>query len=255
MVLTALSLSDKGRDLATTVQRNADKDTFSSINILPHICKEPIPIAKILISKDHKLNDEAPGLVIFTSGTTGPPKGALYNRSMLSSGRGGIVDWYDLTPKDVVYHGLPVHHATGIGVTLLPFIIAGACIEFHAGEFKPERVWSRWLKGGITIFSGVPTMYARLMQYFDTHIAKLPKEHRGRYIMAAREVRIMFSGSAAIPQPLQAKWIKVLGGRRILERYGSTEAGAVFAVEDTDLDIPDVSDIFDSCSDECVLIL
>lgn len=97
------------------------------------------------------------------------------------------------------------------------------------------------MKGGITIFSGVPTIYARLMQYYEKHIATLSEHQRRKYVSAVRAVRILFSGSAALPQPLQAKWIKILGGRRILERYGSTEAGAVFAVEDGDKENPDVS--------------
>lgn len=55
-------------------------------------------------------------------------------------------------------HCLPVHHVTGIGTTFMPFVLAGATVEFRSGGFEPAAVWERWREGEVTLYSGVPTM-------------------------------------------------------------------------------------------------
>jgi len=82
----------------------------------------------IYISCDCYLNINAAGLVIFTSGTTGPPKGAVKRRGFLTETAQSLVDAYELKPNDVMLHTLPVHHATGIGVNLMPWLMCGGCV-------------------------------------------------------------------------------------------------------------------------------
>ncbi|KAF7719779.1 Uncharacterized protein PECH_006882 [Penicillium ucsense] len=170
--------------------------------------------------------------VIFTSGTTGPPKGAVQRRTWLTGNAEADADFYRITEQDVVLHVLPVHHASGVGLTFLPFIIAGACIEFRSGSFDAAWTWERWRRGGLSFFSGVPTIYMRLMRYFEEAIASRPPEERVEYVAGARNIRTMLCGSSALPGPVQDFW-ENLRQLPILIRYGATEFGTVIK---TDLD-------------------
>ncbi|KAK5110251.1 hypothetical protein LTR62_006104 [Meristemomyces frigidus] len=200
--------------------------------------------AEIKISSDPPLSDAAPGVVIFTSGTTGPPKGAVMRRSYIFADALGVTDHYALSPADVLLHILPVHHATGLGIMFFPFLIAGAVLEFRSGGFSEAWVWNRWRQGGSTFFSGVPTIYMRLRRYYQNVLAKLPRGEREEFIAGARRLRACICGTSALPGPIADFWTDLLG-KKILLRYGATEIGAVFKVPyctaDTDLVVPDGS--------------
>ena len=128
----------------------------------------------------------------------------------------------------MVLHFLPVHHATGITVTLLPFLYSGGCIEFRSGGFDPAWTWERIKKADLDFFSGVPTIYMRLMQYYEQHLRQNPESEE--YAKGARRIRAMLCGTSALPRPLQQKWTALRHGEGILTRYGGTEFGNAFSV-------------------------
>ncbi|KAL5339985.1 hypothetical protein BJX70DRAFT_397222 [Aspergillus crustosus] len=210
----------------------------------------PLPASKLHISSSPVPNMNTASLIIYTSGTTGPPKAAIQRRSYIASAAEDIADQYRLTEDDTVLHTLPVHHATGIGITFLPFLVSGACVEFRNGRagagagagsgsgFDPAWTWDRFRKGGITVFSGVPTMYIRLMRYFESHLAISPdstapttppqkQRECESYIAGARRIRVFLCGTSALPAPVQEFWMRILDGRQILTRFGGTEFHAV----------------------------
>ncbi|KAL3457028.1 hypothetical protein BJX64DRAFT_293538 [Aspergillus heterothallicus] len=236
----AKSLVLRSRSVAIICSQNAASlaqgiaNAVSPINAIPTLTIHPhlllsTPLAphSITISSDTVPNINAPALVIFTSGTTGPPKGAVQRRSYLTSAAEDVIDQYRLTESDTVLHVLPVHHATGIGITFLPFLLSGACVEFRAGSFDPAWTWDRWRKGGITVFSGVPTIYMRMMREFEGRIASLPEMERAEYVAGARRLRVLLCGTSALPKPVCDFWRGILGGKDILTRYGGTEFHAV----------------------------
>ena len=139
-------------------------------------------------------------------------------------------DHYLVQESDIVLHVLPVHHVTGITATLLPFLWRGGCIEFRSGGFDPAWTWERFKQGNLSHFSGVPTIYMRLMQHYDRQLMKLPAKELSNYNDGAKTVRVMMCGTSALPRPLQNKWTKVRDGKHILTRYGGTEFGNVFSV-------------------------
>ncbi|KAH8949670.1 hypothetical protein BDL97_10G043600 [Sphagnum fallax] len=110
---------------------------------------------------------------------------------------------------------------------LLAPLHVGASVDFMP-KFSTRGVWQRWresyasegkkVEPNITVFSGVPTMYVRLLQGYDTMDAKLQKISSN----AARQLRLMMCGSSALPEPVMEKWEQVTG-LRLLERYGMTE--------------------------------
>ncbi|RFU31222.1 hypothetical protein B7463_g5091, partial [Scytalidium lignicola] len=239
-VLTSQRCMKLGNALAKEISSDFNP-RFHSIDIRPHLFRPTLEPSDIIVSSDHFLDYYGSGLVIFTSGTTGPPKGAVKRRSFLDSSAQMMADLYNLGPDDTVMHNLPVHHATGISTTFAPFLQSGSCIEFHSSGFDPANVWERWRRGGLTLFSGVPTMYMRLMRYFETNICKLPTHEMEEYIAAARNFKGLLCGTSALPFSLQQKWSALLGGKKILERYGTTEFSGAFTVQPGDTNCPDGS--------------
>ena len=161
--------------------------------------------------------------MIFTSGTTGRPKGSVLRRAYIHESALVVADSFDITSDDILLHTLPVHHATGLGTSFFPFLNSGACIEFRTGSFDPAWVWNRLREGDITVFSGVPTMYMRLMWHYQKEVASKPASERKTYIDGVGKLRSCLCGSSALQQPLQDFWTDIRGGNPILVRYGSSE--------------------------------
>ncbi|KAL2441127.1 Acyl-CoA ligase oryP [Exophiala dermatitidis] len=240
-VLTATPALGLGEALEKEIRATTNPDFFSiPINTIE---REPvIAIDAIRISSNKWHDPNAPGVVIFTSGTTGPPKGAVLRRAAMTEGSMSFAQQIGLQESDVLLHLLPVHHATGIWVSFFPFLQTGACIEFRSGSFSPEWTWNRWRQGGLTFFTGVPTIYMRMMRYFQEHIAKLSAADSEAYRAAAAAFKVCLCGSSALPRPIADFWHRLMNGRRIIQRYGSTEMGVIFnmSVDPTE-DIPDGS--------------
>lgn len=238
----AMLCSDPAMDLGTAVQSLVRKQNpqsgFASISISPSINNPPLQPTQIKVSSDKYLSDNAAGVVIFTSGTTGPPKGAVMRRGFIHDTALAVSDHYGLGPGDTLLHVLPVHHATGVGINFFPAIYSGCLIEFRSGSFSAEWLWERWRKGGVTIFSGVPTIYMRMMRYFEQNLAELPNVTE--YLHGARSIKACLCGTSALPKPIADFWAQILG-KRIVLRYGATEIGAVFKVRLGDEKVPDGS--------------
>jgi malonyl-CoA/methylmalonyl-CoA synthetase len=198
--------------------------------IASHLRPTLLPSDEMAISSGPVPDMNAAALVIFTSGTTGPPKGAVQRRSYISGNGEADAAYYRITDKDTVLHVLPVHHASGVGLTFLPFLAAGACIEFRCGSFDTAWTWERWRRGGLTFFSGVPTIYMRMMRYYEENISHQAPEIRDQYVAGARQMRAMLCGTSALPGPVQEFWHNIRD-KPILTRYGATEFGAVIKTE------------------------
>src|SRR5438067_8943621 len=157
------------------------------------------------------LTPEDPALLLYTSGTTGRPKGALLDHgNLLAQGR-GVVEAWRWTAEDRLVLALPLFHVHGLAIALHGSLIAGGCAVLV--PFSPENV-VRELQAGGTMFFGVPAMYQRLAEYLDSNPADL------------RHVRLFVAGSAPLPATLFERCERVLG-QPVLERYGITEGGIV----------------------------
>lgn len=218
---------DFARALEGEIRRTHDKD-FSCIPIQSTFEGSAIPLSDILVSSDDYLDPNAPGLVIFTSGTTGPPKGAVLRRAAITDGVIAQGRGFRLSDQDTLLHCLPVHHATGIWINFFMFLLAGACVEFKSGTFDPQWTWDRFRRGGLAYFSGVPTVYMRMMRYFEEHIRELPDKDVDSYKSGLLGLKACLCGTSALPKPISDWWTGMLGGRRIIQRYGATEIGVVF---------------------------
>jgi malonyl-CoA/methylmalonyl-CoA synthetase len=163
------------------------------------------------------VSDACEALILFTSGTTGRPKGARLSHGNLSSLSELLGRAWAFEPRDRLMHVLPLHHLHGIGISLLVSLLAGAR-TLMLPRFEPEEIWERMDE--VTVLMGVPTQHRRLLDAYDA----LPEAERDRYLTAARSLRLVTSGSAALPESLARRWAHLVG-QPPLERYGMTEVG------------------------------
>jgi malonyl-CoA/methylmalonyl-CoA synthetase len=155
--------------------------------------------------------DEAPALIVYTSGTTGPPKGAVLPRRAIASNLDALAEAWEWTNEDRLAHGLPLFHVHGLVLGVLGVLRRGGSVV-HLGRFSSQAV-AEAFEDGATMLFGVPTMYHRLAADAEADPA---------LAHALRRARLLVSGSAALPAA-EHRRIERLSGQRIVERYGMTE--------------------------------
>ncbi|CRG86582.1 Acyl-CoA synthetase family member 3, mitochondrial [Talaromyces islandicus] len=161
-------------------------------------------------------------LMIYTSGTTSNPKGCVTTHKNITFQASCLVQAWKYSPSDRLIHVLPLHHVHGIINGLTASFLSGATVEMYP-KFDPKTIWERWQdKGSSTMFMAVPTIYSRLVDYFDSHIRSTDAETSSRE--GAKALRLIVSGSAALPTPIKTKFAEITG-QVLLERYGMTEIG------------------------------
>ncbi len=166
---------------------------------------------------------DRPALMIYTSGTTGRPKGAVHTHGSLAAMVDGMVAAWGWTAADRTVLVLPLNHVHGLVNVTLTALAVGATCEAPGG-FDATRVWERLASGEVTVFMAVPTVYARLVAAWSD----APAATQAHWSDGAAGLRLMVSGSAALPVSTLDEWRR-LTGHTLLERYGMTELGMVLS--------------------------
>lgn len=152
--------------------------------------------------------------LLYTSGTTGKPKGARITHRNLISSASALAEIWALGPGDVLLHALPVYHAHGLLTSINTMLASGGAVRLLPG-FDIDRVLAALSQ--TTLMMGVPTYYARMLAD-----SRLPEALGQRF-------RFAISGSSPLPVAL-AREFSETAGVPLLERYGSTETAIVVAV-------------------------
>nr|XP_043616690.1 probable CoA ligase CCL8 [Erigeron canadensis] len=174
-----------------------------------------------------KVEDDDPALILYTSGTTGKPKGVVHTHSSILAQVKTLSMAWEYTSNDCFLHCLPLHHVHGLFNALFAPLYAGSMVEFMP-KFSVRGIWQRWresypkdgtkIDDAITVFTGVPTMYTRLIQGYEA----MDPELQVASASAGSQLRLMMCGSSALPLPVMQQW-ETITGHRLLERYGMTE--------------------------------
>ncbi len=158
-------------------------------------------------------------LIVFTSGTTSLPKGVVWTHGMLDAQIQALVRAWDWQASDSIPLFLPLHHIHGILNILACALWSGACVE-PFDHFDAEAILARVRSQAYSVFMAVPTLYVKLLQILET----LPSREQDIYRQAFGAMRLMVSGSAALPVRVHQQW-RDLTQQVLLERYGMTEIG------------------------------
>ncbi|MCU0647179.1 MAG: acyl-CoA synthetase [Gemmatimonadaceae bacterium] len=162
---------------------------------------------------------ERRAMMLYTSGTTGRPKGVVHTHGTLAAQIASLIDAWAWTAADHTLLVLPLHHVHGIVNVTCCALAVGAQLTMHA-RFDASSTWALLQTRRLTCLHAVPTIWARLLAAYD---AMSPDEQRqSRAAVAA--LRLIVSGSAALPVLVLERW-RALSGHTLLERYGMTEIG------------------------------
>ena len=155
---------------------------------------------------------DMPCLVVYTSGSTGHPKGAVHDHGHLACPVESVAkNVYDLRPEDRLFSAPRLYFAYGLGNSVLAPLGAGASSILLAERPTPALVAEVFRKYRPTIFFGVPTMFRMLIEYV-----------RQGNLLDASSLRFSISAGEVLPTATWNEW-KELTGTEILESIGTTE--------------------------------
>ena len=165
-----------------------------------------------------RADSDAPLLVLYTSGTTGSPKGAVLTARNIAGTLDGLARAWGWTDRDVLVHALPLFHVHGLCLGLFGTLRRGSSLRWHP-KFAPDALAAEFSRGATMLFA-VPTMYHRLAEAGERDASI------GRSL---RNARLLVSGSAPLAVREHQR-IEALTGQRVVERYGLTETLIICSV-------------------------
>ncbi len=171
----------------------------------------PVPVPEI--------SRERRAMILYTSGTTSRPKGVVTTHANIAAQIESLVEAWEWSSKDRILLCLPLHHVHGIINVVGCALWSGAACDMLP-RFDVAAVWDRIAGGTLTLFMAVPTVYSKLIADWE---AASPAR-RAELSQACATLRLMVSGSAALPVSTLERW-KEISGHTLLERYGMTEIG------------------------------
>jgi len=171
------------------------------------------------ITCNEKNKSDEDALIIFTSGTTGKPKGVVLTHKNIEAMVTNLIHAWEWTKNDQILLVLPLHHVHGVINVLACAVWSGACC--YMSQFNALKTWDFFIQSQtLTLFMAVPTIYVKLIEAYST----FDPEKKLAATASLQRLRLMVSGSAALPEPVFNSWFN-LSGHRLLERYGMTEIG------------------------------
>ena len=183
---------------------------------------ELLSVGDVLAEEPQELpliDSERRAMMLFTSGTTNKPKGVVSTHKTIYAQITTLITAWEWSENDVIPLFLPLHHIHGIINILSCGLWSGATVHLFS-KFDIPKISEQITLGTYNVFMAVPTIYVKLIQYFET----IGEDEVEKICAGFKAMRLNISGSAACPVKLFEQW-KELTGQILLERYGMTEIG------------------------------
>ncbi|KAL6695373.1 acyl-CoA synthetase-like protein [Trichoderma pleuroticola] len=206
-------------DMALTFIDHAQNENSQTLNLIQLSRAQPESKTNPIgweIDRGLTFSPTSGCIVLFTSGTTGLPKGVLLPRQMFHFTEAP-------PPQEVVYlASCPSHWVGGTG--LIDSVLNGENLHMMKAESEPADFWAILRGGKITDMSVSPTLLRRLVEYYHNSIRHLPSEDREAYVCGSRSLKSLFT-SGSMLNPSTAQLFTDLTGTVIRNGYGITEMG------------------------------
>ena len=206
---TAVVFDDANEKILRPLSATRHRRAYSCNNLPAHAAAGPLPA----------ITGQRRAMILYTSGTTSRPKGAVATHANITAQITTLVEAWEWSPDDRILLCLPLHHVHGIINVVSCALWSGAICDMLP-RFDANTVWDRIAPENLTLFMAVPTIYVKLIAAWE---ASSP-ERRTRLSRSAAQLRLMVSGSSALPVSTLKRW-KEITGHTLLERYGMTEMG------------------------------
>ena len=181
----------------------------SSIDMVLNTARWPVDVAaRRDFTPRHALESSRTAMVLYTSGTTGLPKGVALSASAIATDLDLLAEAWHWTPDDVLAHGLPLFHVHGLVLGVIGPLRVGSPLV-HTGRANPDGYAAAVQERGATMLFGVPTVWSRVAA--SASVAQ-----------SLSAARLLVSGSAGLPAAVFEK-LRAACGQGPLERYGMTE--------------------------------
>ncbi|MFZ1135161.1 MAG: acyl-CoA synthetase [Candidatus Korobacteraceae bacterium] len=204
----ALIADDANRE---TLARAGDACNIRMLGYNELLAHQPVTLPSIASNRR--------AMILYTSGTTSRPKGVVTTHGNIEAQITSLIEAWEWSGDDRIVLCLPLHHVHGIINVVSCALWSGAVCEMLP-RFDAGTVWEHIANGSLTLFMAVPTIYVKLIAAWD---ASSPEE-RAILSGGAARLRLMVSGSAALPVSTLERWREITG-HMLLERYGMTEIG------------------------------
>ncbi len=207
---TIIVVDEEEKDRLSAISKRYEIKSVNDFNIVSE---------NILPSVD----SHRPCMLLYTSGTTGKPKGVVVTHSNLEAQIKSLQEAWGWSQKDKTVLTLPLYHVHGNVNILCCALASGSNCKIHS-RFDPEAVWNEFRNGDLTLFMAVPTIYAKLMEWYDN----VNSNEQMKLSKAVSNLRLTVSGSAPLSTSLFERWHEI-SGHTMLERYGMTETGMILS--------------------------
>lgn len=201
--------------------------SINTVNVVSTLCEqlgiELIILEDLDMSKCCQLPDiavERRAMLLFTSGTTNKPKAVVSTHKNIEAQVTSLIDFWQWQTSDVIPLFLPMHHVHGIINVLTCGLWAGATVIAHQKGFDIKKILEQVSENTYTVFMAVPTIYVKIIN----QLTELSNKESQAICQGFNKMRLMISGSAALPIKIHKQW-QALTGQILLERYGMTEIG------------------------------
>lgn len=214
LVLVWETVAGAARAAATELERDVPVVEITAAGTLQELRQVP-PLPEVA-----ERAGEDPAVLLYTSGTTGRPKGAVLTHANLTSNARLSAELFSLAPGDVMFGGLPFFHVFGQTVALNGALGAGATVTLLP-RFDPARALEILVRDEVTVFAGVPSMYVALLQAAGGEPVRAPRLRAG------------VSGGSPLPVEVLERF-EALFGAPIYEGYGLSETSPVVCFNQED---------------------